>query len=101
MKLFNAILSLRFVPTLMDDTPRIMNAQKALWSEGTVDNTYFNSFVYHKFKRADALRCYGSTSYQGVKDEQKYRRLSWNGRDYSDLIIIIFSFLWINAYLKS
>ena len=70
-------LSLRFVPTLMDDTTRIMNAQKA--------------------RGVDFGEARG---YQGGEGRTKYRRLSWNGRDTLSIIAILALGLML-FYLKS
>ena len=91
-------LSLRFVPTLMDDTTRIMNAQKARgvdFGEGSMFQKVKSiipiliPLFASSFKRADALAiAMESRGYQGGEGRTKYRRLKWQHRD-SLLILTI------------
>ena len=84
-------LSLRFVPTLMDDTSRIMKAQRARGLEFSQGNLIqkVKSIVpiliplfASSFKRADALAiAMEARGYQGGDGRTKYRRLNWQGVD--------------------
>ena len=103
-------LSLRFVPTLMDDTTRIMNAQKARgvdFGEGNIIQKVRSiipiliPLFASSFKRADALAiAMEARGYQGGEGRTKYRRLSWNGRDTLSIIAILALGLML-FYLKS
>lgn len=80
-------MSLRFVPTLMDDTTRIMNAQRARgvdFNEGSLMQKVraiipiLIPLFASSFKRADALAtAMEARGYQGGDGRTKYRRLSW------------------------
>ena len=103
-------LSLRFVPTLMDDTTRIMNAQKARgvdFDEGNIIQKVRSiipiliPLFASSFKRADALAiAMEARGYQGSEGRTKYRRLSWNGRDTLSIVAIL-ALGVILFYLKS
>ena len=103
-------LSLRFVPTLMDDTTRIMNAQKARgvdFGEGNIIQKVRSiipiliPLFASSFKRADALAiAMEARGYQGGDGRTKYRRLSWNGRDTLSIVAIL-ALGVILFYLKS
>lgn len=103
-------LSLRFVPTLMDDTTRIMNAQKARgvdFGEGnllqkvkTIIPILIPLFA-SSFKRADALAtAMEARGYQGGDGRSKYRQLHWQPAD--SLILLALLILSLMLYfLKS
>ncbi|MGT2934984.1 energy-coupling factor transporter transmembrane component T family protein [Streptococcus castoreus] len=84
-------LSLRFVPTLMDDTIRIMNAQKARgvdFGEGSLIQKVKSiipiliPLFASSFKRADALAiAMEARGYQGGEGRTKYRVLAWQLKD--------------------
>ncbi|MFC3927977.1 energy-coupling factor transporter transmembrane component T family protein [Streptococcus caprae] len=90
-------LSLRFVPTLMDDTTRIMNAQKARGVEfdegGLVQRIkaivpILIPLFASSFKRADALAiAMEARGYQGGDGRSKYRILNWKWQD--SLVILM------------
>ncbi|MGT2828945.1 energy-coupling factor transporter transmembrane protein EcfT [Streptococcus hillyeri] len=92
-------LSLRFVPTLMDDTIRIMNAQKARgvdFGEGNIIQKIKSiipiliPLFASSFKRADALAvAMESRGYQGGNGRTKYRFLKWKTRDTLALLVIL------------
>ncbi|MDR0297666.1 MAG: energy-coupling factor transporter transmembrane protein EcfT [Streptococcaceae bacterium] len=84
-------ISLRFIPTLMDDTTMIMNAQKARgmdFGEGnliqkirSVIPILIPLFV-SSFRRADDLAiAMESRGYQGGDGRTRYRLLKWKKRD--------------------
>ncbi|EHJ52297.1 energy-coupling factor transporter transmembrane component T family protein [Streptococcus macacae] len=91
-------LSLRFVPTLMDDTTRIMNAQKARgvdFGEGSLIQKIKSvipiliPLFASSFKRADALAtAMEARGYQGGEGRSKYRKLQWTYKDSLSLIVI-------------
>ena len=92
-------LSLRFVSTLMDDTTRIMNAQRARgvdFGEGnlmqkvkTIIPILIPLFA-SSFKRADALAtAMESRGYQGGDGRTKFRQLSWQSTDTLTLLIFV------------
>ncbi|TWT11074.1 energy-coupling factor transporter transmembrane protein EcfT [Streptococcus sp. sy004] len=89
-------LSLRFVPTLMDDATRIMTAQKARgvdFGEGNLLQRIRSTvpilipLFASSFKRADALAlAMEARGYQGGEGRSKYRVLKWQQAD-SSLIL--------------
>ncbi|AUW97460.1 energy-coupling factor transporter transmembrane component T family protein [Streptococcus pluranimalium] len=100
-------LSLRFVPTLMDDTTRIMNAQRARgvdFGEGnlmqkvkTIIPILIPLFA-SSFKRADALAtAMESRGYQGGDGRTKYRQLKWQLSD--SLTILAFLLLGVTLFM--
>ncbi|MFC5630667.1 MULTISPECIES: energy-coupling factor transporter transmembrane component T family protein [Streptococcus] len=97
-------LSLRFVPTLMDDTIRIMNAQKARgvdFGEGNLIKKIKSiipiliPLFASSFKRADALAiAMESRGYKGGDGRTKYRLLKWKSIDtFAILVILIIAML--------
>ncbi len=84
-------MSLRFVPTLMDDTTRIMNAQRARgvdFGEGNLVQKVKSvipiliPLFASSFKRAYALAiAMEARGYQGGEGRTKYRVLAWKGID--------------------
>ena len=92
-------LSLRFVPTLMDDTTRIMNAQRARgvdFGEGNLVQKVKSiipiliPLFASSFKRADALAiAMEARGYQGGDGRTKYRRLKWTLKDNLALLSVI------------
>lgn len=84
-------LSLRFVPTLMDDATRIMNAQRARgvdFGEGNLMQRIRSTvpilipLFASSFKRADALAiAMEARGYQGGHGRSKYRVLKWRQAD--------------------
>ncbi|AXQ79655.1 energy-coupling factor transporter transmembrane protein EcfT [Streptococcus chenjunshii] len=93
-------LSLRFVPTLMDDTTRIMNAQRARgvdFGEGNIFQKVKSiipiliPLFASSFKRADALAvAMEARGYQGGEGRSKYRLLHWQLKDSLALLILLF-----------
>lgn len=92
-------LSLRFVPTLMDDTTRIMNAQRARgvdFGEGNLIQKVKSiipiliPLFASSFKRADALAiAMEARGYQGGDGRTKYRLLKWTTKDSLTILVII------------
>lgn len=84
-------MSLRFVPTLMDDTQRIMNAQRARgvdFNEGNFIQKIKSiipiliPLFAASFKRSITLAiAMEARGYQGGDGRTKYRRLSWHWVD--------------------
>ena len=84
-------MSLRFVPTLVDDTNRIMNAQRARgvdFGEGSVVQKVKSiipiliPLFASSFKRADALAtAMEARGYQGGVGRSRYRQLRWKKED--------------------
>ena len=86
-------MSLRFVPTLMDDTIRIMNAQKARgvdFGEGNVIQKVkamipiLIPLFATSLKRADSL----ATAMEGGNGRSQYRQLNWMNRDSIALLFV-------------
>lgn len=92
-------MSLRFVPTLMDDTTRIMNAQRARgvdFNEGNMIQKVKSvipiliPLFASSFKRADALAtAMEARGYQGGDGRSKYRFLEWKIKDWLVILIMI------------
>ena len=92
-------MSLRFVPTLMDDTTRIMNAQRARgvdFNEGNLIQKVKSvipiliPLFASSFKRADALAtAMDARGYQGGEGRTKYRVLEWKLPDTCAVIVMI------------
>ncbi|HEL0630036.1 TPA: energy-coupling factor transporter transmembrane protein EcfT [Streptococcus equi subsp. zooepidemicus] len=103
-------LSLRFVPTLMDDTTRIMNAQKARgvdFGEGNLIQKVKSiipiliPLFASSFKRADALAiAMEARGYQGGDSRTKYRLLSWQLKDSLAIALVVILGIFL-FYLKS
>ena len=84
-------MSLRFVPTLMDDTIKIMNAQKARgvdFGEGNVIQKVkamipiLIPLFATSLKRADSLAtAMEARGYQGGNGRSQYRQLNWMNKD--------------------
>ena len=91
-------MSLRFVPTLMDDTIRIMNAQKARgvdFGEGSIIQKVkamipiLIPLFATSLKRADSLAtAMEARGYQDGVGRSQYRQLSWMRKDSIALILI-------------
>ncbi|WP_303972252.1 energy-coupling factor transporter transmembrane protein EcfT [Streptococcus merionis] len=100
-------MSLRFVPTLMDDTQRIMNAQRARgvdFNEGNLIQKVkaiipiLIPLFASSFKRADALAiAMEARGYQGGGGRTKYRQLSWQLTD--SLTIVTMVLIGLTLYL--
>lgn len=92
-------MSLRFVPTLMDGTTRIMNAQRARgvdFNEGNLIQKVKSvipiliPLFASSFKRADALAtAMEARGYQGGEGRTKYRVLEWKLPDTCAVIVMI------------
>lgn len=92
-------ISLRFIPTLMDEMTKVMRAQMARGSDMTsgpvvkrlkaVVPLLIPLFV-SAFKRAEDLAVAMEVrGYQGDKGRTKYRKLSWHGRDTLTLLTLV------------
>ena len=91
-------MSLRFVPTLMDDTIRIMNAQKARgvdFGEGNVIQKVkamipiLIPLFATSLKRADSLAtAMEARGYQGGHGRSQYRQLNWMHKDSVALLLV-------------
>lgn len=94
-------IGLRFVPTLMDEAERIMNAQRARgmdFNEGTITQRIQNfvpllvPLFNSSFERAlDLATAMEARDYQGGKGRTKYRKLTWHPQD----TLVLFSFVLI------
>lgn len=84
-------IALRFVPTLMDEATKIMNAQRARgvdFGEGNIIQQMkavtpiLVPLFVSSFNRADELaNAMEARGYQGGEGRTKYRVLKWHGRD--------------------
>ncbi|HFI0235736.1 TPA: energy-coupling factor transporter transmembrane protein EcfT [Streptococcus suis] len=92
-------MSLRFVPTLMDDTTRIMNAQRARgvdFGEGNLIQKVKSvipiliPLFASSFKRAYALAtAMEARGYQGGEGRTKYRVLKWTYLDSLAILVML------------
>ena len=92
-------MSLRFVPTLMDDTTRIINAQKARgvdFDEGSIVQKVkalipiLIPLFATSLKRADSLAiAMEARGYQGGKGRSQYRQLKWSFKDTLTIFVIL------------
>ena len=92
-------MSLRFVPTLMDDTTRIMNAQKARgvdFGEGSIVQKVkamipiLIPLFATSLKRADSLAiAMEARGYQGGKGRSQYRQLKWTRKDTLTILVVL------------
>ena len=92
-------MSLRFVPTLMDDTIKIMNAQRARgleFDQGSFIKRIKNllpiliPLFASSFKRADALAlAMEARGYQGGHGRSRYRQLKWKKMDTWSILLIV------------
>ncbi|MBF8970900.1 energy-coupling factor transporter transmembrane protein EcfT [Streptococcus sp. NLN76] len=103
-------MSLRFIPTLMDDTVKVMNAQRARgvdFGEGNLLEKA-KSFIpiliplfASSFKRADALAtAMEARGYQVGADRTSYRKLTWKSAD-SLSIFLLFCLALALFFLKN
>lgn len=93
-------MSLRFVPTLMDDTTRIMNAQRARGVDFNEGNLFQKvksvipiliPLFASSFKRAYALAtAMEARGYQGGDGRTKYRVLDWK---LADTLVLVSMFI--------
>lgn len=98
-------IALRFVPTLMDETEKIMNAQRARGIDFGEGNIYqqMKSIIplliplfVSSFNRAEELAtAMEARGYKGGEGRTKYRQLEWQGRDTG----IILSFVGLAVVL--
>ncbi len=93
-------LSLRFVPTLMDETGKIMNAQRARgvdFGEGNIFQQmrslvpiFIPQFIA-SFNRADELAtAMESRGYRGAAKRTKFNRLKFKVNDWIACLIFVF-----------
>ena len=96
-------IALRFVPTLMDETEKIMNAQRARgvdFGEGSlvqkmkaVIPLLIPLFVSSFNRAEDLATAMEARGYQGGEGRTKYRILHWHNRD--TFVILAFVLLTI------
>ncbi|EOR22046.1 energy-coupling factor transporter transmembrane component T [Niallia alba] len=92
-------ISLRFIPTLMDETEKIMKAQMARgveFSSGSIKSRVqaiiplLIPLFVNSFKRAEELAiAMEARGYQGGEGRTKYRQLVWSSIDTIMIIILI------------
>lgn len=100
-------IALRFVPTLMDETEKIMNAQRARgvdFGEGNVFQQMkaivplLIPLFVSSFNRAEELAtAMEARGYQGGEGRSKYRLLKWETRD--TVVIVAYAFLTVGLIL--
>lgn len=92
-------ISLRFIPTLMDETDKIMKAQMARgadFSSGPIKDRVkavvplLIPLFVSSFKRAEELAiAMEARGYRGGEGRTKYRLLHWQGKDTAALVLLI------------
>lgn len=92
-------IALRFVPTLMDETEKIMNAQRARGIEFGEGNLYNQMkaivpmlipLFVSSFNRADELAtAMEARGYRGGEGRSKFRQLEWHPRDTNLLLSFV------------
>ncbi|MBM7650545.1 energy-coupling factor transport system permease protein [Bacillus ectoiniformans] len=92
-------ISLRFIPTLMDETEKIMKAQMARgadFSSGPIKERVkaivplLIPLFVSAFKRADELAvAMEARGYNGGEGRTKYRLLRWTGKDTAALVVLL------------
>lgn len=92
-------ISLRFIPTLMDETDKIMKAQMARgveFSSGPIKDRIkaivplLIPLFVSSFKRAEELAtAMEARGYRGGEGRTKYRLLEWEGRDTGAIIVFV------------
>ncbi|SEK90766.1 energy-coupling factor transport system permease protein [Carnobacterium iners] len=100
-------IALRFVPTLMDETEKIMNAQRARgvdFGEGNIFQQMkaivplLIPLFVSSFNRAEELAtAMEARGYQGGEGRSKYRLLKWEPRD--TFVIIAYALLTIGLII--
>ncbi|MFK2826873.1 energy-coupling factor transporter transmembrane component T [Bacillus sp. B190/17] len=99
-------ISLRFIPTLMDETDKIMKAQMARgadFSSGPIKDRVkaviplLIPLFVSSFKRAEELAiAMEARGYRGGEGRTKYRLLHWTGKDTAalGLLVVLGAVLW-------
>ena len=92
-------IALRFVPTLMDETEKIMNAQRARGVDFNDGNLIQKvkaivplliPLFVSSFNRAEDLAtAMEARGYRGGEGRSKYRKLKWAGRD--TVVLVVFA----------
>lgn len=100
-------IALRFVPTLMDETEKIMNAQRARGIDFGEGNIYqqMKSIVplliplfVSSFNRAEELAtAMEARGYKGGEGRTKYRQLAWENRD--TMVMVAFGLLSVGLFV--
>lgn len=100
-------ISLRFIPTLMDETDKILKAQLARGSDltsGTIKERIravvplLVPLFVSAFKRAEDLAIAMEVrGYRGGEGRTRYRQLNWQGRD--TIVMVVFVLLVVALFL--
>ncbi|MET3197026.1 energy-coupling factor transporter transmembrane protein EcfT [Bacillus sp. OAE603] len=96
-------ISLRFIPTLMEETEKIMKAQSSRgvdFSSGPIKErlkalvSLLVPLFIHSFKRAEDLAiAMEARGYQGGEGRTKFRIMKWKMSDTLCLVILVILFL--------
>lgn len=99
-------IALRFVPTLMDETEKIMNAQRARgvdFGEGSIFQKVkaiiplLIPLFVSSFNRAEELAiAMEARGYRGGEGRSKYRKLVWGRND--TLLVIVFALVTVGLF---
>ncbi|MBF4500993.1 energy-coupling factor transporter transmembrane protein EcfT [Savagea sp. SN6] len=102
-------IALRFIPTLMDETDKIVKAQVARGSDlntGTLKERFqavvplLIPLFINSFKRAtDLAVAMEVRGYRGGEGRTRYRQLAWQGRD-TLVLLVLFAFSGVLLYLR-
>ena len=104
-------IALRFIPTLIDETNRIISAQKARGADFESGNLFKRikaivpiliPLLISAFRRADELGdAMDARCYSGSKNRTKYKKLKFGGRDIVALLVfalLIAGVVLLNIY---
>ncbi|MBP5373042.1 MAG: energy-coupling factor transporter transmembrane protein EcfT, partial [Clostridia bacterium] len=104
-------IALRFIPTLMEETERIINAQKARGADFESGNIFKRvkallpvliPLLVSAFRRADELGdAMDARCYSGSKNRTKYKKLRFTYRDLLATLILAGTFtgiIFLNIY---
>ena len=96
-------IALRFVPTLMDETEKIMNAQRARgvdFNDGSLVQKVkaivplLIPLFVSSFNRAEDLAtAMEARGYRGGEGRSKYRKLQWMNRD--TIVLLVFAIVTV------
>ena len=102
-------IALRFIPTLLEETDRIIKAQKARGAEFESGNIFKKAkalvpvlipLLICSFRRADELAdAMDARCYSGSKNRTKYKKMTLGWRDLVATVFmagLIFSIVWLN-----
>ena len=104
-------IALRFIPTLIDETDRIIKAQKARGADFESGNIFKRAkalipvlipLLISSFRRADELAdAMDSRCYAGSKNRTKYKKMRLSFRDLTGVLVVaglIVGIVYLNSF---